>query len=57
MKHAEPRPILPFRVHFDDLAIQPFDVTACTAEEAREAAEAAFPNCKISKTKRVREQI
>jgi len=57
VKYADPRPLLPFRVHFDDLALQPFDVTACTAEEARDVAEAAFPNCKISKTKIVRERI
>lgn len=36
MSAADPRPILPFRVHFNDVSLSPFDIDACDAVEVRE---------------------
>ena len=52
---ADPRPILPFRVHFDHA--EPIDVSACDAREARECAETQRPGYRISKIKIVRDSI
>ena len=54
---AEPRPILPFRVHFVDETLPPIDVDACDADEARAIAALRVPGALISKTKIVREKI
>lgn len=51
------RPILPFRVHFEDVTIAPIDVTACDADEARDIAEQRRPGQLINKVKIVREKI
>lgn len=59
MKHTalDARPVLPFRVHFDDLSVPPLDVKACDAGQARDIAKAKEPGCPINKIKIVRENI
>lgn len=52
-----PRPILPFRVHFNDPAILPFDIDACDAAEVRERLKKLRPEQTINKIKIVREKI
>jgi hypothetical protein len=52
-----PRPILPFRVHFDDLTIGPFDIDACDIAEVRERMKTLRPGQPINKIKIVREKI
>lgn len=54
---AAPRPILPFRVHFNDPAIQPFDIDACDTAEVRERMKKIRPGQPINKIKIVREKI
>ncbi|WP_426229319.1 hypothetical protein [Pararhizobium sp. DWP3-4] len=51
------RPMLPFRVHFNDPAIQPFDIDACDAAEVRERMKKQRPEQSINKIKIVRENF
>ncbi|MDW5314990.1 hypothetical protein [Rhizobium sp. PL01] len=46
-----------FRVHFNDPAIEPFDIDACTATEVRDRMKALRPGQTINKIKIVREKI
>ena len=57
MNPAAIRPVLPFRVHFEDPSITPFDVPATTSDEAREIAKERRPGCLINKIKIVRERV
>ncbi|HTO29619.1 MAG TPA: hypothetical protein VL202_00345 [Pararhizobium sp.] len=57
MNPAAIRPIMPFRVHFDDASITPLDIDACDAEEARKIAKQRRPGKPINKIKIVREKI
>lgn len=54
---AEPRPILPFRVHFDDMTLPPFDIDACDTAEVRDRMKKLRPGHPINKIKIVREKI
>ena len=54
---GEIRPVLPFRVHFADNSIEPLDVKACDAAEARKHASKQMPGAQITKIKIVREKI
>lgn len=47
--------LLPFRVHFDDPDVDPFDTFAANAEQAREMAKGARPGELIRKIKKVRD--
>lgn len=51
------RPILPFRVHFNDPDVTPFDIDACDAAEVRERMKKLRPGQTINKIKIVREKI
>jgi hypothetical protein len=50
-------PILPFRVHFEDASLAPFDIDACDAAEVRERMKNLRPGQPINKIKVVREKI
>lgn len=54
---ALPRPILPFRVHFHDAAIAPFDIDACDTAEVRDRMKTLRPGQPINKINIVREKI
>lgn len=57
MNPAQIKPILPFRVHFEDASVAPLDVDAVDADEAREIAKDRRPGHLINKVKIVRERI
>ena len=57
MNPAAIRPILPFRVHFEDASITPLDVQATTSDEARAIAKERKPDCLINKIKIVKERV
>lgn len=57
MNPAQIKPILPFRVHFEDATVAPLDVDAVDADEAREIAKDRRPGQLINKVKIVRERI
>lgn len=50
-----PRPILPFRVHFEDDRLPPFDIEACDTAEVRDRMKTLRPGQPINKIKRNRE--
>lgn len=57
MNLAQIKPVLPFRVHFEDPSIAPLDVSAVDPEEAREIARERRQGALINKVKIVRERI
>jgi hypothetical protein len=56
-RQPEPRPLLPFRVHFEDRSVPPFDCIACDRDEAEKKAAARHPGILVNKVKIVREKI
>lgn len=57
MNPAQIRPILPFRVHFENPDVTPLDVSAPDPEEARDIAKQRRPGELINKVKIVRETV
>ncbi|WP_164490741.1 MULTISPECIES: hypothetical protein [unclassified Rhizobium] len=57
MRESEPRPLLPFRVHFEDETIAPVDIAACDPAEARKHVAISHPGKPVNKVKIVREKI
>ena len=54
---TEPRPIWPFRVHFEDETIPPVDIDACDPQEVRKRVAATHPGKPVNKVKIVRGKI
>ncbi|WP_200942870.1 hypothetical protein [Rhizobium sp. Leaf384] len=57
MRDIEPRPILPFRVHFNDESVEPVTINACDPAEARKRVAVTHPGKAINKVKVIREKI